>query len=457
LTRKKNDADAVLFILDYRIKKGVMPTYKEVAVAMESSEPTVGRLMQAMMGEGLLDGSPGRKPTDITAKGEALHEQLSIEADENRDEDHASDAGEHRGDPGDPEGGRDRGGDEGPMEEPASPAPPQPGGNATPGRRRPSDARRRGLEPGDSGARPEGPARVPAANPPAPVDGGDPKPRRLIRVLSEQHMMHEAKFYNLVRNQLISVGRGEEPPSEEEVALVMHTMHKYGLDPIIRQVYAFRSKGKLNIVVGYDGRVKIAESQPDFRGVTYEEGPFVDLGEITRANVMKGRRGPEYIRAICWREGRKPVAKTVWMHEWFLPQENWIRYANHRLQQKAYSLAVREAYGLSVMDEEDAGQIKYHDAKAEVLDGAGNASMLALESMAKAMSATQRDVEEYVSKRTQPSDAPGSPESDDRSGGTHHTDGPGSPLDGDIRPTVGGVDWEPPLWGDDDPGPTHER
>lgn len=198
-----------------------------------------------------------------------------------------------------------------------------------------------------------------------PVPAPPPKPRKLIEVLAARHMIESGKFYDLVRNQLISVRSNEPPASPEEVALVMHTMYKYDLDPIVNQIYAFRSQGKLRVVVGYDGRVKISSRDPGFLGITYEEGPVIDAGDLFPSLKGKNIKAVEFIKATLNHERRKPTTITVWLREWMLPTvDNWLRYPNHRLRLKAYSSIIREIYALGAADDEDYLQM-YESGSAQ--------------------------------------------------------------------------------------------
>lgn len=67
------------------------------------------------------------------------------------------------------------------------------------------------------------------------------------------------------------VSKGQEPLTDQELFQGMSLIARYHLDPITREVYVSRDKrGRLMVIVGVDGWVKILDRTPDYDGLTQE-------------------------------------------------------------------------------------------------------------------------------------------------------------------------------------------
>jgi hypothetical protein len=137
------------------------------------------------------------------------------------------------------------------------------------------------------------------------------------------------------------------------MALLMLAIHKYDLDPNLRQIHAFRHRGKLQIMVGVDGWIAFANRQSGYQGVTYEYSEtMVDTAD------KKGKKCWEWVKASIHSEGRVPTEVICFLDEWYQDQKGnypgpWQAMTRHRLRQKAFTQAVREHYGFSVYDDTD--------------------------------------------------------------------------------------------------------
>jgi hypothetical protein len=179
---------------------------------------------------------------------------------------------------------------------------------------------------------------------------------------------------NLVRDQIIAVPRGEHPATPAELALVMSVMRQYRLNPMLKQVHAWRDwQGKMAIMVGYDGWVQYAREQKNFKCVTYEYGPIIDSPD------GKGRKCWEWICATVHDFARGDITMVpIYLEEWYVKQrkdkpEPWQLQTKHRLHLKAFTNAIREAYGLGgVVDEVDKDiiQEQYHRTEYATQDTA---------------------------------------------------------------------------------------
>ncbi len=204
------------------------------------------------------------------------------------------------------------------------------------------------------------------------AEQGKKKPK-LSDALAERLMIDKAELLDIVRRSVIQVGRNDDPPTNAEVYHVLSVMMKYELDPWMKQIHAFRHEGRLNVMLGYDGWVDMANNPKrnaqrsnKYLGATYEYGPMQDPPE------HGAKKCHEWVSCTVESTGRKPTTVTAYLDEWYVPmprsgrQGPWQKYTKNRLRQKAFCMAMREHFGIALMDPDDYEQIqmmRYHEAQ----------------------------------------------------------------------------------------------
>ena len=142
--------------------------------------------------------------------------------------------------------------------------------------------------------------------------------------------------------------------SAEEMLVLVAVSNRYGLDPLTKQIYAFPSKGGITPVVSVDGWLHILNSQPQFDGIEFhfEDGP-------------DGK--PASVTAVVYRKDRTHATKvTEYFAECFRPSEPWRQFPRRMLRHKAVKEAVRVAFGISgITDEDEARDIAKNAAAFE--------------------------------------------------------------------------------------------
>jgi hypothetical protein len=78
------------------------------------------------------------------------------------------------------------------------------------------------------------------------------------------------KVCDLLRN-VWRTSKDEPPLSDAEMFMGMSMISRFGLDPIAKEVYVTRSKGKVMWVVGIDGWIKVLNRVEDFDGFEQSE------------------------------------------------------------------------------------------------------------------------------------------------------------------------------------------
>lgn len=138
-----------------------------------------------------------------------------------------------------------------------------------------------------------------------------------------------------------------------------------GLNPMLKQIYGFVSRGKLVNVVSIEGWNAIAQRSPEFDGFEFEFGPesvrelvykktaFIN-GRKTDTNVTIKRTVADWVRCIIYRKDRgHPIKITTFFEEAYTGSEPWATMPMHMLQNRAFVNAVRKAFNVSAYSDDD--------------------------------------------------------------------------------------------------------
>ena len=209
------------------------------------------------------------------------------------------------------------------------------------------------------------------------IPTAEEKVATLSETLASRFLVTPEQLYKVIARNVITVGRNEAPPTPEEIFLTMTVANQYNLNPFVRELHCFRHRGKLQVMVGADGWIAIAQRHPNFKGVEYE---YPDPEKMVN---FKGKKAFPWIKATCHIEGRVPTVIYAFLDEWGHASDNWADHPNHRLRLKAYTMAVREALGISLLDDTDKAIMELN-TKNEASKGATATSSM-LEQMKEKM------------------------------------------------------------------------
>lgn len=167
--------------------------------------------------------------------------------------------------------------------------------------------------------------------------------------LAENTGVSTEEITEVVRSMIISSkNQNGATATNAEMAVVSGICSKYQLNPMMREAHAFISGGKLQVMIGIDGWLKILNRQEDFDG--YEQfDNFNDKGEL------------ESVLTKIYVKGRKfPTPHTEYMDEAFQPNSAaWKKFRKRMLAGKSLGQCVRKAFGISeVIDDDEAGRIR---------------------------------------------------------------------------------------------------
>jgi len=182
------------------------------------------------------------------------------------------------------------------------------------------------------------------------------KPRAL-EAMAERLNVEPAKLFDTLKS---TVFKGAS--NEEMLALVV-VANEYGLNPLLKEMYAFPAKGGGIVpLVAIDGWTKIVNRQPSFDGVKFHW----DFDSETNKPVA--------CTCTMWVKGRKePVQVTEFLDECARATEPWTKMPRRMLRHRAFIQAARLAFGLSgLVDEDEAPDVQVvrsRPIRADVDDG----------------------------------------------------------------------------------------
>ena len=134
--------------------------------------------------------------------------------------------------------------------------------------------------------------------------------------------------------------------TDAELTVVSGICAQYDLNPLTREAHAFVSGGKLSVVIGIDGWLKICNRQPTFNGLEYEyEFDGKELISVTTKIHVKGR---DY-----------PTCVTEWMDECYQSKSPaWQKFKKRMLRNKSTGQCVRVAFGITeVIDDDEKARV----------------------------------------------------------------------------------------------------
>lgn len=153
---------------------------------------------------------------------------------------------------------------------------------------------------------------------------------------------------NVVKGMIIaSKGQHGAVATDAELTIVAGICSQHGLNPLTKEAHAFVSGGKLNVVIGIDGYIKVMNRHPDFDGVEFED--YFDGKELVSVTTKIHVKGRKF-----------PTCATEYMDECFQQKSDaWRKYKKRMLRNKSLAQCVRIAFGITeVIDTDEADRIK---------------------------------------------------------------------------------------------------
>jgi len=170
-----------------------------------------------------------------------------------------------------------------------------------------------------------------------------PKPT-LTQELASHYGIEPSKFIATLKATVMPKRQGGEPVavSDEELAAFCMVAREYGLNPFLKEIYAFPNKfGGITPIVGVDGWAKMMNRKTEFDGIEFELKDD-DNGK------------PHSVTAHVWIKGRsRTVSITEYFSECQRGTDMWRQMPRRMLRHKALIQAARVAFGFSGIHDED--------------------------------------------------------------------------------------------------------
>ncbi|MGZ8220009.1 MAG: phage recombination protein Bet [Methylobacter sp.] len=140
--------------------------------------------------------------------------------------------------------------------------------------------------------------------------------------------------------------------SDMQLSALMIIAQKYGLNPFVKEIYAYPDKGGIVPVVGVDGWTRIANEHSQFEGFEFRYSP--------ETFQHKGKLVYEWIECVVYRKDRtRPVVIREYFDEvcrilnFATP---WDSHPKRMHRHKAMIQAFRVAFGFSGIHDEDEAE-----------------------------------------------------------------------------------------------------
>lgn len=183
------------------------------------------------------------------------------------------------------------------------------------------------------------------------IDTTDKK--NLMAIMADKFQMDAAELATTLKNTAFKIKEGTVSDSQMNALLVV--ANEYGLNPFLKQIYAYPDKGGIVPVVGVDGWVTIANNHPNYAGCEFK---FSEKMVV----MNKSKPCPEWCEVWIWRkDSERPIIVREYLDEVFrdLPYPNaWQTHPKRFLRHKTFIQGVRVALGLTgIYDEDEAERI----------------------------------------------------------------------------------------------------
>lgn len=160
--------------------------------------------------------------------------------------------------------------------------------------------------------------------------------RSIVKTMADRYGLDVKSFMQLLSKTILP-----KNITQEQAASFLLVCERYDLDPFASEVYAFAANGTVKALIGVDGYVSIAQRNPAFDGISYEEVSDKD-GNVIGITCKVKRR-----------DRSDPTVITEWLEECRGNSPMWKKMPRRMLRHKATIQCIRLALGLSGLGDLD--------------------------------------------------------------------------------------------------------
>lgn len=171
------------------------------------------------------------------------------------------------------------------------------------------------------------------------------QPTKLLTTMATDYGMDALAFKNVL---LKTVFPQDKPVTHEQLAMFCVVAHRYKLNPLIREIFAFPAKGGGVVpIVSIDGWISLVQRQANYNGhrFVYEWVDGKAGGILTAATCIISRK-----------DLQNPIEHTEFMAECVRGTDVWRQWPRRMLTHKAFIQCARYAFGFSGIYDEDEGE-----------------------------------------------------------------------------------------------------
>lgn len=137
--------------------------------------------------------------------------------------------------------------------------------------------------------------------------------------------------------------------SDAQMGALLVVANQYGLNPWVKEIYAFPDKGSIVPVVGVDGWARIVNDHPQFNGAEFD---IADDGSKVTCTIYRKDR-------------EHPTRVTEYLSECKRETQPWKSHPRRMLRHKAFMQCGRLAFGFTgIYDRDEAEAIVEKDMGA---------------------------------------------------------------------------------------------
>lgn len=171
------------------------------------------------------------------------------------------------------------------------------------------------------------------------------KPTTALGLMASRLSLEPQKLMSVLKSTVFSACR-----NDEELAALVVVSNEYGLNPLLKEIYAFPAKGGGIVpMIPVDGWVKMINNHPQMDGMEF------DIDEDDEGNLYA-------VTCRIFRKDRtKPIVVTEYLSECKRNTDPW-KMEHRMLRHKALMQCARYAFGFSgIHDEDEATDIGMRD------------------------------------------------------------------------------------------------
>lgn len=153
--------------------------------------------------------------------------------------------------------------------------------------------------------------------------------------------------------------------NNSELIMFLSLAKKYDLDPFAKEIWCVQMGGKMTIIAGRDGYLKIANCHPEFNGmesdvVCANDKFFKDKDGVHHSYAVNNRGAIIGAYAIVYRKDRShPVYVFAPYREYVKNSPVWRQYPSAMNLKVAESMALKRAFSISgIVTQEEIGEVE---------------------------------------------------------------------------------------------------